>query len=130
MNAANTASFYKNQQVMTAPPEELTLMLYNGAISFVNESMKALEQNNIQQAHNANLKAQNIVREFIATLDMQYEISQSLFRMYDYIEYRLIHANMDKDKCQLEEAKQLLLELRDSWYQAMKLARSQRAVGK
>ena len=130
MNAANTASIYKNQQIMTAPPEELTFMLYNGAIGFIAESMKALEDNNIQKSHNANLRAQNIIREFMATLDMQYEISKSLYQMYDYIEYRLIQANMHKDKSQLEEAKVLLQELRDSWYQAMKLARSQRAVGK
>ncbi|CVK19894.1 flagellar export chaperone FliS [Sporomusa sphaeroides] len=125
MNAANTANVYKNQQIMTASPEELTLMLYNGAIRFITESMQAIEQGNLERANAANLRAQDIVREFMCTLDMQYEISQNYYKLYDYIEYRLIQANIKKDKSQLEEAKSLLTELRDTWMQAMKLARGQ-----
>ena len=50
MNAHNMASAYKNQQIMTASPEELTLMLYNGAIRFIAESIQALEQNQIEKS--------------------------------------------------------------------------------
>ena len=130
MNAANTANVYKNQQIMTASPEELTLMLYNGAIRFITESMQGIEQGNLEKANAANLRAQDIVREFMCTLDMEYEISQNYFKLYDYIEYRLIQANIKKDKSQLEEAKNLLAELRDTWMQAMKLARGQQAMAK
>ena len=130
MNAANTASAYKNQQIMTASPEELTLMLYNGAIRFVAESLQALEQGNVEKAHKANLRAQDIIREFMCTLDMQYELSQGFAMLYEYIEYRLIQANIKKDKIQLEEARTMLLELRDTWTQAMKMARMQQAVAR
>ncbi|MEL7633401.1 MULTISPECIES: flagellar export chaperone FliS [Sporomusa] len=130
MNAANTANAYKNQQIMTASPEELTLMLYNGAIRFITESMQALDRDNLEKANAANLRAQDIVREFMCTLDMQYEISQNYYKLYDYIEYRLIQANIKKDKSQLEEAKQMLTELRDTWAQAMKLARGQQVAAK
>ncbi|WP_425058501.1 Flagellar secretion chaperone FliS [Sporomusa carbonis] len=130
MNAANMASAYKSQQIMTASPEELTLMLYNGAIRFIAESMQAIDQGNMEKAHKANMRAQEIVREFMATLDMQYEISQGYYKLYDYIEYRLIQANIKKDKDQLEEAKNMLQELRDTWAQAMKIARAQRAVAR
>lgn len=130
MNAASTANAYKSQQIMTASPEELTLMLYNGAIRFIAESMQAVDQGNLEKANHANLRAQNIVREFMCTLDMQYEISQGYYKLYDYIEYRLIQANLKKDKGQLEEAKNLLAELRDTWVQAMKLARTQRAAAR
>lgn len=130
MNASNMANVYKNQQIMTASPEELTLMLYNGAIRFVTESLQAIDQNDTPKAHNANLRAQEIVREFRDTLDMQYEISKGYDQLYEYIEYRLVQGNLQKDKTQLEEAKGMLIELRDTWYQAMKLARGQRAVGK
>lgn len=130
MNAANTANVYKNQQIMTASPEELTLMLYNGAIRFTVESMQALDRGNLEKANAANLRAQDIVREFMCTLDMQYEISQNYYKLYDYIEYRLMQGNIKKDKSQLEEAKNLLTELRDTWMQAMKLARGQQAAAK
>lgn len=128
-NIANKANIYKTQQIMTASPQELTLMLYNGAIRFVNESIKAIENKDIPKAHETNIKAQNIVREFINSLDMQYEVSRGLDQLYDYLEYRLIQANVKKDTAQLEEAKNMLTELRDTWSQAMKLARGQQAVG-
>jgi flagellar protein FliS len=126
MNTANMANVYKNQQAMTAPPEELTLMLYNGALRFVNESIVALEQGHLDKSSNANLRAQDILREFMRTLDMKYEISKNLFSLYDYLEYRLIQGNLKKDKAQLLEAKNMLQELRDTWAQAMKMARMNR----
>ncbi|HWR06984.1 flagellar export chaperone FliS [Sporomusa sp.] len=130
MNAANMANTYKHQQIMTASPEELTLMLYNGALRFIAESMQAIDHGNMEKSHNSNLRAQAIMREFMATLDMQYEISQGYNKLYDYIEYRLIQANLKKDKSQLEEAKNMLQELRDAWVQAMKSTKTQRAVAR
>lgn len=130
MNATNMANVYKNQQIMTASPEELTLMLYNGAIRFVSESIQELERQNLAKSHAANLRAQDIIREFICTLDMQYDISKNLFALYDYIQFRLIQANVKKDKNQLEEAKNLLVDLRDTWAEAMKLARGNRAMAR
>lgn len=130
MDAASMANIYKQQQVLTASPAELTLMLYNGAIRFVNESIKALDDNNFEKANSANLRAQNIIREFMCTLDMQYEISKGYYQLYDYLEYRLIQANIKKDKEQLIEARSILQGLRDAWGQAMKQAHLAQAVGK
>lgn len=128
MNAFNQINAYKNQQAMTASPEELTLMLYNGAIRFVGESIQAIEHGDMQKSHTSNMRAQDIVREFMVTLDMKFELSQGMYQLYDYIEFRLIQANIKKDKAQLEEAKGMLQELRDTWSQAMKIARSERAA--
>lgn len=126
MNAMNMANAYKNQQIMTASPEELTLMLYNGAIRFTNESILALEHGDIPKSHAANLRAQDIVREFMATLDMKVELSQNWLALYDYIEYSLIQGNIKKDKTLLENAKSILTDMRDTWSEAMKEARQQR----
>ncbi|MBP1764541.1 MAG: fliS [Firmicutes bacterium] len=130
MNTATSANAYKQQQIMTASPEELTLMLYNGAIRFISESVAALETGDMQACHNKNMRAQDIVKEFMCTLDMQYEISQGWYKLYDYINYRLIQANLKKDKEMLLEAKGLLTELRDTWFQAMKEIRPARAIGR
>lgn len=115
---------------MTASPEELTLMLYNGAIRFLNESIKALEQGDKAKSHSANLRAQDIVREFMNTLDMELEISKTWMELYDYIEYCLIQGNVKKEKQLLEEAKGLLSEMRDTWAEAMKMVRANRAVAR
>ena len=124
----NMANAYKTQQIMTAAPEQLTLMLYNGAIRFVEESMTALEQKDFAKSHERNLRAQDIVREFMATLDMKIELSKNWLSLYDYIEYRLIQGNIKKDKAQLNEAKSMLTELRDTWVEVMKMTRAERPV--
>ncbi|MEN6414826.1 MAG: flagellar export chaperone FliS [Veillonellales bacterium] len=127
---ANMANAYKRQQILTASPEELTLLLYNGALRFVHESITAMEQGQREKSSNANLRAQEIVREFMATLDMKYELSKTWMRLYDYIEYCLIQGNIKQDKEKLEQARHTLQELRDAWVGAMKQVRSARAVAK
>lgn len=131
MNAANqAANAYKRQQVMTASPEDLTLMLYNGAIRFINESLQAIDKKDMETAHAKNMRAQKIMREFMLTTDMTQEISQKWVQVDEYILHCLVLGNVKKDKAKLEEAKELLTGLRDAWYQAMKQVReSKKAVG-
>lgn len=105
-------------------------MLYNGAIRFVNEALQALSRNELEASHKANLRAQDIVKEFMSTLDMQYEISHNLMALYDYIEFRLMQGNLKKDAQQMEEARDMLVELRDTWMEAIKQTRLARVVGK
>lgn len=114
---------YKENSIFTASPEELTLMLYNGLVRFIMQAQKAIEGGNIEKAHTSICRAQDIVQEFIASLDIKYEVSQSLMLLYDYMYRQLIDANIKKDKDILEEVLGFARELRDTWTQAMKLAR-------
>jgi len=116
---------YRENSVFTASPEELTLMLYNGLIRFIMHAEKALVANDLEKANFHILKAQDIVNEFLVTLDMQYQISQNLALLYDYMLRRLIEANVKKDSEILTEMKKMAQELRDTWEQAMKLAKQQ-----
>ena len=129
-NSQMMANVYKNQQVMTSSPEQLTLLLYNGALRFLTESILAMEQGDIQKSHNANMRVQDIIREFVCTLDMSYELSKTWAQLYEYTEYCLIQGNIKKDVKQLLQAKDVLQELRDAWGEAMKLTHVARAVGK
>lgn len=123
------ANAYKNQQVMTASPEQLTLLLYNGALRFLNESILALEAGDVPKSHNANMRVQDIVREFISTLDMKYEISKNWAALYEYIQHCLIEGNMKKDVQQLNNAKEILEDMRNTWQDAMKLAQQSKVAG-
>lgn len=125
MNTA--ANAYKRQQIMTASPEELTLMLYNGAIRFVTESILAIDQGNVQLAHDKNMRAQKIMREFMVTMDMKQPLSKDWLRIDEYILHCLVQGNIKKEKSQLEEAKRLLTEFRDAWVQIIKQVRSEKA---
>ena len=125
-NAGHQAAAYKNQQVTNAGPEQLTLMLYSGAARFVAENIKAVAEGRYDDAHKAHLRAQDIILYLIDTLDMKYDIAQNLYQLYDYINFRLNEANLKKDTAQLEEAKGLLIELRDTWCEAMKKAQEEK----
>lgn len=120
-----SANAYKAQQIMTASPEQLTLMLYNGAIRFVGEAMLAIDAGELEKAHNANMRAQDIVREFMCTLKMDMEISQGFYALYDYLEFRLTQGNLKKDKSMLQEAREMLIDMRDTWAEAMKRAKAE-----
>jgi len=130
MTNSQMANAYKNQQVMTASPQQLTLLLYNGALRFLTESILAMEQGDVQKSHNANMRVQDIIREFVITLDMSCEISTTWAQLYEYTEYCLIQGNIKKDVKLLYQAKDVLQELRDAWVGAMKQTQSARAAGR
>ena len=125
-NAARSAEVYRQQQVMTATPEALTLMLYNGAIKFINESIESSKKKEYEKANTSCIKAQNIISEFRLTLKMEYEISKNLLALYNYAYDRLVEGSMNEDITKLEEAKDILSELRDAWAQAMKAVKNEK----
>jgi len=118
-------SQYKENSINTASPEELTLMLYNGLVKFLMVAINEVEKKNIEKANTAITKAEKIIIEFQATLDFNFEISDSLDMLYDYMYNRLVEANVKKDKKILEEVLGLAKELRDTWAKAMKIAKKE-----
>lgn len=119
----NAYSQYQNSAVNTATPQELTLMLYNGLVRFIKQAIQAVEEKDISKAHNFNVRAQAIIVEFMSTLNTDYEISNSFLPLYDFMNRRLVEANISKDKGILEEVLGLAEDFRDTWAQAMKLAK-------
>ncbi len=114
---------YKEQSVTTATPEELTLMLYNGCIKFINLAEVYIDEKNYEKTNLNIQKAQNIVQELNITLNMDYEISKNLRQLYTFVNERLLDANIKKDKQALFDAKDIVSDLRDTWKEAMALSR-------
>ena len=114
---------YRNNAINTATKEELTLMLYDGAVKFCNQALVFVENKDYPKANESIIKVQNIVREFQITLDKNHDIAVQLDNLYDYIHRRLVEANLKKDKDILTEVRDHLRELRDTWREAMKLAK-------
>ncbi|MCL2387118.1 MAG: flagellar export chaperone FliS [Defluviitaleaceae bacterium] len=112
------------KQIDAASKEELTLMLYEGGIKFLNQSIIALEKNDIVKANNLIQRAEDIVREFQLTLNHDYEISKQLDALYDYMHRRLVEGNLQKDVEILNEVLGMFREMRDTWKEAMKLAKA------
>ena len=126
----NAAEQYRRQQILNAPAEQLTLMLYNGCLKFIDDGRAALEVKNYEEANNFLQKAQRIISEFRLTLNMDYEVSHQLFPLYNYIYDRLVEGNIKSDLGQIDEARGIVSELRDAWLEAMKRARFEKGDGK
>lgn len=114
---------YKNNAIATATPAELTLMLYEGAIKFGNIAIKAIEENDIEKAYRNIIKVQNIISEFRNTLDFKYPVAKDFDRVYEYLERRLVEANVTKDKEIMEEVVKHIRSMRDTWKEVMKRAK-------
>ena len=125
----NAAEAYRQQRILNAPPEHLTLMLYNGCLRFIDDGREALEKKDYENANNTLQKAQRIISEFRLTLNFDYEISHQLLPIYNYIYDRLVEGNIKSDLSQIDEAKGLVTELRDAWVDAMKKARIEKGEG-
>ena len=111
---------YAKNKILTASPAELTLMLYEGAIKFCNIAIAAIEEKDIEKAHNNITKVENIIAEFLSTLDHKYPVAQDFENVYNYLMERLLEANLKKDKEILEEVLTHLRTMRDTWKEVMK----------
>lgn len=123
MALPNAYTQYNNSKILTATPAELTLMLYDGAIKFCNIAIQAVEQKDIEKAHNNIVKANKIIDYFRQTLDMKYEVAQDFDRVYEYLGRRLVEANVRKDREILEEVVTHLRSMRDTWKEVMRINR-------
>ena len=122
MIKSNGYAAYANSKVATATPAELTLMLYDGAIKFCNIAIMALEEKDLEKAHNNIIKVENIISEFQITLNHKYPVAKDFDAVYKYLKERLVEANVNKDKEVLEEVLEHLRTMRDTWKEVMKVA--------
>ena len=91
---ANNYQKYQQNSVLTASPQELTLMLYNGAIKFCNLGIEMIQRSNIEKANEYIIKAQVIINELQVTLDDKYPISKEIKLLYEYIIWLLETGNI------------------------------------
>lgn len=120
---------YQNNQVSTATPEQLLIMLYDGAIRFVRQAIAALDAKNMEEKSRYINKASAIVSEFRATLDhgIGGEISASLDDLYDFMLREMVKGNIKNDPEPLRVVENLLSDLRETWMQAIEINRQEKA---
>lgn len=107
---------YLKNEIEGATKGKLVLLLYDGAIKFVNMAIKAIEEKNIVAAHENIIKAENILYELLSTLNMEAgEIAENLFKLYDFTIWQLVEANKSKDAEKLTPVLGILKTLRDAW---------------
>lgn len=117
---------YRNNQVMTASPEQILIMLYDGAIRFVRQAGQAIEEGRPADKAKAIGKAMAIITEFSNTLNFEVggTIADDLYRLYDFTIRELSAVNARSDVKRLEAVERILLDLREGFAGAIEINRN------
>jgi flagellar protein FliS len=110
-------SEYKNTAISTQSKGRLIVLLYDGAIKFMRLAIKELEAKNYEAKGRYISRAQDIINELNAVLDMEGggEIANNLRRLYCFMNHRLAEANTKCDPQMIREVISFMEELNQSW---------------
>lgn len=117
---------YKQQSVDTMTSGEVLILLFDGAIRNLTSASMALERNDLDTFNEAVEKANKIIRHLSDSLDMNYEISKDLYRLYDYFLYQIGRLRAGRRKEVADELKGMLFDLRNTFKEADRLASNQK----
>jgi len=110
---------YKETQIKTATPGRLVVMLYDGALKYLELGMEALaaRHRSYDRVSEYLVRAQDIITELMVSLDFEQgrEIARSLFSLYMWMNRQILEGNISKSSEPLEPVKKLLAELRGAW---------------
>ncbi len=115
---------YKDTEIQTADQGKLIIMLYEGAIRFLNIAINNMDFRKYDIVNNNIIKAQDIITELMLSLNMEQggEIAQNLFNIYAYMKKRLLEGNIGKDPKILQEVVRHLTNLKSAWEEAIRKA--------
>jgi len=108
---------YRRQDVLTANSIDLIVMLYDALKKNLVLGKRGIQKMDIDLAHKHLIRAQEIVAALINSLDMNYQISEELLALYEFILRTTGEANMRKDASTLEPLMEIVDELRSAWSQ-------------
>ncbi len=114
---AHPSQEYLKSAVLTAPPEQLQLMLYDGAIKFATRGLEAIRAGDREAAFVALERAQRIVLELSSGLrpEVNPELAGRMAALYGFIHRQLVNANLHQDQQAIEDALHILRHQRETW---------------
>ena len=113
---------YLETSVQTATPAQLLILLIDGAIRFCRIGIEGMKKEDYRISHLNLCKVQNIINEFMSSLDQKAPIAEELLQLYEYFNQRLAEANLKKRPEPAEEVLGYLVELKSTWVEAAKLS--------
>jgi flagellar secretion chaperone FliS len=107
---------YRESAILTATPEQLVVMLYDGANRFLTQSAIAMRERRPALAGEKLRRAEAIIDELLATLDMSVgQIAEQLQALYLFFKEHLSAARLEQSADKVEEVARLMRELRSAW---------------
>jgi flagellar secretion chaperone FliS len=115
---AAPSNVYRESAVLTASPEQLVVMLYDGAMRFLRQAELAADQEGWQQSGERLSRAEAILDELLATLNMNAgEVALRLQAIYVFCRRTLIEARVERSAVKIGHVQRLLADLREAWAQ-------------
>lgn len=120
---------YQKNNIETASPEKILIMLYAGAINFLKKAKIAIQEKNSREANKNIISAENIILEFMSTLDLDIggDLAKKLYSLYEYLYRRLVDANMKRKPEYIDEVLRHLERLKDTWVKAIAIAEKEKS---
>ncbi len=114
---------YQANNITTATPEKLMIMLFDGAIQFLQKAKSAIEEKRLIDRSKNIESARKIIRELMRTIDLENgnDVSKSLFRLYNKMAMKLIKANVSKNVALVEEVIEDLTNIRWGFQKAIEI---------
>ena len=118
---------YQKASIETSSREQILIMLYDGAIQFLNKAKVAIANKEYEAIHNNLIGAQNIIQEFINSMDREVapQLAENLISLYEYFIRRLVQANMKRQIEPIDEVLKYLKSLKATWEKAIVLAQKE-----
>ena len=116
---------YQNNQILSASPEQILIMLYDGSIRFCRQALHAMDSGDRTVQAEKISRAMAIVCEFANTLDHEVggDMAADLDALYGFMIRELTKANVQNDRKALETVEDLLTGLRETWVEAIEINR-------
>ncbi len=131
MNEATSANAYLRTRVMTASPEELRLLLLDGALKFARQARTGLGTRDHEMTFNGFCQCRDIVLELLSTIKDEHapQIARSVRDLYNFMYGELVKASIDKDIARLDAVIGLLEYDRETWVMTMERVAQDREAG-
>lgn len=124
----DTTTTYLRSKVMSASPEELRLMLLDGALRFANQAHAGLESENFEQSYSGFTQCRAIILELSSTINdaQSPEVAERVKALYHFIYTELIAASHEKDIARLDKVIELIEFERETWVMLMEKLEAER----
>lgn len=112
-----TDNAYFRDSVLTASPEQLQLMLYDGAIRYAQKGRTALEQRDFEGSYEGLTRAQHIIMEMRSGLNFEVnrELCERVASIYDFLYHKLVDACVNRSVADIDDAVRVLRIERETW---------------
>jgi flagellar protein FliS len=116
MNPYASPQAYRESSVLTASPEQLVVMLYDGAVRFLRQAEVAMGEQTWQHAYDRLARGEAIIDELLATLNLEAgELAERLQGIYVFCKRCLVEARMERSPEKVTHVISLMADLREAW---------------